>query len=556
MSEDHARALPSALAAVAEILQIKLEIPASIRDVDHADVVGICPLCSQARDENRAGYSYPIPELPAGGASVRLSDLHYLCSHADCPARVALPPETWISRLSGNGGLWAMYREEWMKTRTNGVAHGLAAELVADVIDLETGQLVPAMNTSASVPEIHRRPVPARLTLEDVRNPPRESFILGKMIPLGKTTVIFGPTSGGKSVFLSQLAFAFAESKEELWGQPLLEGGGPVVVYTAEDTFDDWKRKAGAFARAGLINAETAVERVWIIDKSDGLARLSEVVQTRETRDGKTVTKHVPQPTIEQEWLIEDVRACGAKLVIVETASRLVDDEDNANFSALQSALGRIGRETGAAVIVSHHATKKATEDNNSAIESARGGSSLICNARNALALFPADKETTTPLLDRFEPHNVLTLAHGKSTSSTKRQPGLTLVMCDPGGDLGGVLQRPEDAEVTPEAVEAGIRRVARAKEEETRQLNRLFAVVQDLASHGPVSASKLRSYVTQIGVTKNELEPLLKFAIQRGNILQVKNPTGRGFILQPSWDPRSGTTLGTTLNSEAVELE
>jgi len=199
---------------------------------------------------------------------------------------------------------------------------------------------------------------------------------------------------------------------------PGLPPGGAVLVYSAEDSFDDWKRKGAAVRIAGGVDMPRALSRLYIIDKSEGVARFSEVITVRSV----TESRRVAQPTEEQDRLIEAARAIGANLIICETASRLVEDEDNPNMAALQAALGRIARETRAAVIVSGHPTKQAAKDNDSAIESARGGGALTMNSRYTLTLFPAEPDVVRAFEGLFPAEDVVTLARAKPTSTTRRQ--------------------------------------------------------------------------------------------------------------------------------------
>jgi anti-sigma factor RsiW len=61
-------------------------------------------------------------------------------------------------------------------------------------------------------------PPPSRpLDLEAVRNPPREAFLIGRLFPRGKASVFYGPTTVGKSILLSQLAFGLAAGTSQLW---------------------------------------------------------------------------------------------------------------------------------------------------------------------------------------------------------------------------------------------------------------------------------------------------------------------------------------------------
>jgi RecA-family ATPase len=191
------------------------------------------------------------------------------------------------------------------------------------------------------------------ITLHAMRSPPVERFLLGRMVPLAKTTVLYGPTGAGKSAALAQLAFAVSSGARSLWG--LTVGvRGRVLVVTAEDSLDDWVRKAAAVDHGTEADVEAALENFRVLDLTEGVARLTEEVFVHED-DGN---RREHRPTDLAERIIDHAIRRDAVLVVVETASRFVEDEDNASFSAFQSALGRIARETGAAVIVSHHITK------------------------------------------------------------------------------------------------------------------------------------------------------------------------------------------------------
>jgi len=406
-----------------------------------------------------------------------------------------------------------------------------------------TAEKVVQQVTEADPPKI----VPVRLSLDAIRNPPREQFLAGPFFPLGKSSVFFGPTSVGKSAALAQLLFAFAAAMSSIWGLPLLPGGGPVLVYTAEDTFDDWIRKAAAVLCAGGIAMERALERFYIMDNSEGIARLSEVVTVRSGGPMESVSRRVARPTGERERVIAAAKEIGAKAILFETASRMVEEEDNANFSALHSDVGAVTRETGAAGIITHHATKAASKDNDSAIENARGGGALVANARNAVSLFPADPDVAKQYADRF-PEDVVTLAHGKATSSTRRHAPITLVRCD--ARYGAVFRLPDEVARTPDEDIAHNRRMDQKREREREQLGRLYDVVAELLVLGPVSQSRLRDRVTDVGVEKRKLEALVLLAVERGVLRTAPWPGGRGKALELGSDPRrpaEAADAGTT---------
>lgn len=404
--------------------------------------------------------------------------------------------------------------------------------------------VTPGRRTAAEAKRPAKPPafVPTLITLQDLASPPTETTILGGAIPLGKTTAFYGPTSIGKSAALAQLAFAVASGAESLWGLPLMPGGGAVLIYTAEDSLDDWKRKAATLAVAGGVNVVAAIERTWIIDKTEGVARLSELVSVSTKRDDFMVVRHQAQPTEEQDALIAAAKAVQAKLVIVETASRLVDEEDNAHFSALQSALGRIGRETGAAVAISHHVTKDAARNNDQSLEAARGGGALIANARNALALFPADDRQAAAVgAERganFDPADLFVLVHTKSSSSKLKNPDVVLVACK--GTLGRFFRRPEELALTPEERAVNTERQRERLEKEREQLQRLWNFVAQYRETQPyVTMTWCRDRCKEIGLPKHVVERVFNLAVaeERG-VLVLWKSDGKGKSYRLGRDP------------------
>lgn len=391
---------------------------------------------------------------------------------------------------------------------------------------------------AADGPAAESRLVPVRLMIDEVRNPPHEVFALGRTLPFEKVTVVFGPTGAGKSAVLAQVVFGFAAGAEQLWGLPIFPGGGPVLVYTAEDTLDDWKRKAGAILHAGDVDVARALERVFIVDKTEGVTRFSELVTVRTGDSQESVARRDARPTEEQRLVADAARSIGARLIVFETASRFVEEEDNAAFSALQSDLGRIARETGAAVALSHHATKAATKENDSAIESARGGGALIANARNALSLFPLDPQHAGPYQDRFPLEDLFVLEHGKATSSTRRQEPLVLVRCDT--PHGAVFRLPDEAATSPDLERRLASRLEAERHRDREALGRLFDVVAAaLPTRPAMSPSWLRENAARdLGLSKHRVEPLVQHAIKVG-VLRVHRRTERGITVVLGLDPR-----------------
>jgi hypothetical protein len=309
-----------------------------------------------------------------------------------------------------------------------------------------------------------------------------------------------------------------------------------VLVYSAEDSLDDWRLKAAAIHRGGGVSVEDALERIYIVDKTEGLARFSEVLSVRSEAAGGQVTRRRAEPTEEREQLIATAKKIGAVLVLVETASRLVEEEDNAEFSGLQSALGHVGRATGAAVIVSHHVTKAASKDNDAALEAARGGGAFVSNARNALSIFPAE-ELGKGFRDRFAAADLFALVHRKATSSTRCMPPLVLARCD--ATFGAVFRRPGDAPASPEQAAAAQARRDQEQEAELQAMGRLYDLVErSLPSKPSISPAWLRDRNEELGLGKHRAEDLVNAAVERG-ILKVRSRDKRGITVVLGRDPR-----------------
>jgi hypothetical protein len=392
---------------------------------------------------------------------------------------------------------------KWRSFRQNG---GIGPGTLFYLADEAGGT---ARRDTSSPPVEHSSLRSVRLSLDGVLNPIPESFVLGRMIPLAKASVLYGPTSVGKSAALAQIACAVAGGEATLWGMPVFPGGGPVLVYSTEDSLDDWCWKLAAIRASGQ-DVTRALERLRLIDRTDGAARFSEVM-TVQTKDGDAIIRRrVSGPSSEQGDLINEALAVGAKLLIVETASRLVDDEDNASFSALQSALGRIARETGAAVVVTHHANKTATSAGDSRIEGMRGGSSLAGNARNVLALFPVKSG------ERFR------LTHSKPSSSTEAQPPVTLVRV--GTPHGAVFRLLEDASLVAH-LERGV--VERRGDEELLEKLRLVAE-EILASGRRLSVHQFQRHAQVLGVSMRAVGNLVDRAEKTG-LLVIDKTDGKG---------------------------
>lgn len=393
----------------------------------------------------------------------------------------------------------------------------------------------PAPAAVAAAPTLESALRPRLITLEDARHPPIEQFLVGSLYPLGKPSVTFGPSGVGKSSLIAQLAFRVAAGGSSSFLGMFLgdHGPAPVLIYSAEDTLEDWQRKAGAILRGCPdIDVESALQRLYVIDRTEGIARLSEIMQLRTGAGLESQTRKELRATPERLALIACAKQIGAKFINLETASRLVEDEDNSNMAALLAAAGHIAAETGAAVNISHHPTKAASRENDSSPESARGGGAFIANSRTAVSLFPADEAVLAKLAARglrFAARDVLELKHAKSTSSVPPQDPIVLVRCTT--PYGGVLQLPELVQGNPEQAAAHAEKRCRADAAKADRFRLLYDVVKEQKAGGPLSVRALRDQADRVGVITREMDAFTRSAIAEG-VLKIGRTNKAGHVL------------------------
>jgi hypothetical protein len=319
---------------------------------------------------------------------------------------------------------------------------------------------------------------------------------------------------------------------------------GPVLVYTLEDTYEDWERKAGA-VHFGCpdIDVARALEHLHIYENKEGFGRLTEIIQIRSDAGLESITRHEFRATPERLALIARAKQVGAVLIIIETASRLVEEETNEQFAALLSAAGHIAAETGAAVIISHHPTKAASKENDSSPEAARGGGAFINNSRTAVSLYPAAAEHVATLVERglhFAEKDVLVFEHQKGTSSVPRQDPIVLIRCPT--PYGAVLQLPESVASDPHQAAVHADRAARQQARDVERLATLYDVVAELRTGGPVSKNKLRPHHGRLGVVKNDVDALVDRALSaRPPVLRAARKDATGRILDLELGARPG---------------
>lgn len=254
-----------------------------------------------------------------------------------------------------------------------------------------------------TTPELELVPISIRAALAA---PPLDyTHLLPGLIP-GSVAALVGPGGSSKTTLALQIAIARALGLPVAHGLfPALDAPLRVAVISAEDPEDVFRDRLRR-----IVPAELGVERQFdLLTHSDVIAKIEDrlLVYSLAGQDMRIVRRKAQTPALRQ--IIASTRDCD--LVILETASRLHDGDENAasDMSALVSAVERLAKETKAAVLLIHHSSKAA--DYNSRGDSqhaARGSSAFVDNVRWVGNLFPLGEDEAARLgVPRMRRHYV-----------------------------------------------------------------------------------------------------------------------------------------------------
>ncbi len=192
--------------------------------------------------------------------------------------------------------------------------------------------------------------------------PEPPDFILPGFLA-GTVGAIIAPGSTGKSMFALQLAAAVSSARADTLRLGIHQHG-KVLYINAEDPPDELKRRLHALG--GQLNTEARQE---VAERLHLSARMG-------------IPTNVMQPAFFEALLRA---ATGARLVIIDTLSRVhqLDENDNGSAAQLVARLEQVARQTGAGVLFLHHTSKAAVLSGQGGMaQAARGASALTDNAR------------------------------------------------------------------------------------------------------------------------------------------------------------------------------
>lgn len=221
------------------------------------------------------------------------------------------------------------------------------------------------------------------------RRPPLRRWLLEDCLPLGKTGMLVAPGGTGKSQFLMQLCASVAT------GLPLAgywhanEPGG-VVYIAAEDDADELHRRfyntAEQLRQATKLDGAAALRENLLIFSAAARNNL----MTKATRTGEVEKTDYADRLLESLKPIQEPR-----LIVIDPASRFRGGEENSAEDATRfvEALEYIAKESGATVLIAHHANKASFLGGDQSQNASRGSSALTDGVRWQMNLTSVTKE-------------------------------------------------------------------------------------------------------------------------------------------------------------------
>ncbi len=338
--------------------------------------------------------------------------------------------------------------------------------------------------------------------------PPRREYLVEEFLPYGITGAVVAPGGTGKSFLLMQLAVAVAASDGFLGYRTPAPAG--VLMMAAEDDRDEIHRRLAAVLDLGNLNRTNAFE----MGRLDLIARNLHIVAR--VGDENRLTLRGPDGTISASPLVQQVIAAARqvpelRLIILDPVSRFRDGDENASSDATRfvEACERIRKETGATVLLAHHARKGAT----GAQDDIRGSSAFVDALRWAATLHKLTPEDAKEFdLDKGEASRLLRLALVKANYVAPQEP----VYLTRG--LGGRLEPIEQPEPASKN-----RKEARSEERYASVLATLLPMIREHDHSGkPLSRTAVRAKAGAEGifrVSDKTLRAILERAIEEGRI-------------------------------------
>lgn len=217
---------------------------------------------------------------------------------------------------------------------------------------------------------------------DSLANIPRREFIIFPRFPRGDVAQCIGEPGISKSAFALRDALTVASGEPDRLGlrrPEELHADGPVIVYNAEDSSDEMRRRLKAACTFyGLPAEQKHPIYLWSGVDSGALNILD--------REGE---RSGLKPSAGFQRLRETIKRTGAVLVYLDPQVSLaagINENSSEDMDALFQALAELASETGAAICVIHH-TAKHTRDAKGDMGAGRGSFAAVAKVRSAFTL-------------------------------------------------------------------------------------------------------------------------------------------------------------------------
>jgi RecA-family ATPase len=346
-------------------------------------------------------------------------------------------------------------------------------------------------------------PDPAdRFSLLELRDPPpRMEFVVEPYLPAGCASILTAAGGTSKTGLCALFSIHVCLGRE-IFGCAVTQGA--TLHVSAED-------RRVVFQRHVYSNTRDLSEHE--------LKRLTERLHVKDTVGlGFKLTRHIDGQTDVAEdigQLIEYAREIpDLRLITLDTLSRLNGgEENNEDLARFVEAMERISRETGAAVLASHHSGKAQMRSDTNDQYSGRGGSSLSDNARSVMHMAkinPDANDAPANGTQQIKEGRLLRLSHVK-TNYAAAAPDRYIER----------VQTPHAAQLcafTPEFSRGDVAAVWKKLES--------WLTEQKEVRHP--SARSLDALGKEFG-SRSEIRRAVEWALDRGKLLEVPHPEPRG---------------------------
>jgi RecA-family ATPase len=208
--------------------------------------------------------------------------------------------------------------------------------------------------------------------------PPLRRWLLKDLVVLGKVGAVIAPGGSSKSQWMLQLAVSVATgiALAEHW--EVGETGGVIVLF-AEDDDDEIHRRLHRIQNHLTIAGHRAAltplaERLFIFSTIG-----TDTLLTRKGNTGEVSATVTVDRIAALARLVKDLR-----LIVIDPGSRFRGGEENSNEDATRfvEALEKLAQQTGATVMLAHHANKNSSTTGDVSQGASRGASALTDGLR------------------------------------------------------------------------------------------------------------------------------------------------------------------------------